>query len=168
MSELIDSTALSTCISYWSATLPSISSRVPDSSPIEVICSRNIGKIPAARASTRGTRAANVVDRVREYRAIAASCTIFPKIGALRRAASMTLANFRLPKRSRLKLIMSKAKVPPIGIHHSCKRLETPTTNCVKAGNSEPKLAKVLANCGTTLISRMPVTTMATRIVAMG
>jgi hypothetical protein len=25
----------------------------------------------------------------------------------------MTLANFRLPKRSRLKLIMSKAKVPP-------------------------------------------------------
>ena len=51
ISEPIDSTALSTCISYWSATLPNISSSVPDSSPIEVICSRNIGKIPVARVA---------------------------------------------------------------------------------------------------------------------
>ena len=52
--------------------------------------------------------------------------------------------------------------------HHFCTKLEMVRTNRVKAGRSEPKLRKVSANCGTTFISRMAVTTMATTTTAVG
>jgi hypothetical protein len=52
--------------------------------------------------------------------------------------------------------------------HQACMKSDRPSTNRVKAGRSAPKLWKVSANCGTTLTSRMPVTTSATTMTAVG
>jgi rRNA maturation endonuclease Nob1 len=52
--------------------------------------------------------------------------------------------------------------------HQACTNSDRPMTICVKAGSSAPKPANTCSNCGTTLISRMPLTTMATTMTAIG
>ena len=81
-------------------------------------------ELPAApavefKASTSGTPAANVVDSVRENRAMTESCTIQPTTGAL--SINLSTASEKATERSlpsRIPKIV--AMMPPsIRIHHS-------------------------------------------------
>ena len=119
-------------------------------------------------ASTRGTPALKVVARVREKRATTASWTITPKMGSFRAMRSMASPKASERRRASRKMYQLATMARAMMNHQLCMKSESDSTYSVKAGRSAPKLWKVSANCGTTLTRRMPVTTRATTMTAVG
>src|SRR5690554_6272642 len=121
-----------------------------------------------SRASTRGTPAAKVVERTRPNLATADLSRISPTTGSFSTYLSTISENFweRLLDSLKRKIVptMPKSTTNHQVRNHSDNR----TTTWVNPGSSPPKPWNRLSNCGTTLPSRVAVTTPATTITAIG
>jgi hypothetical protein len=118
-------------------------------------------------ASTSGTPAANMVDRVRAKRATAALCRMLPMIGIFSDAVDQ-LAELARLLNAVCRCHRPAAEAERIAHHHSRMKSEMPMTSSVKAGRSAPKLLNRALNCGMTNSRMTTVTRMATMMTAPG
>src|SRR3990167_518820 len=130
-------------------------------------------ELPAApptesSASTRGTPAANMVDRVRVQRATADFSTSVPKIGTRSSSRSMNICTFSLRRHACMKKYTPPPMTPKINHHHLTKTSLMPITKRVGAGKSAPKDEKTSLNAGMTKIMITVTTTKATMSTEMG
>src|SRR5690606_1409743 len=119
-------------------------------------------------ASTSGTPAAKVVDKVRAKRATDDLYRMSPTTGTFSISLSNQLRNFSERVCACLKAKAAPTSPASTTYHQACSASDRPITIIVKAGNSAPKLANTSWNCGTTLIRRMAVTITATKTTAIG
>ena len=121
-----------------------------------------------ASASTSGTPALKVTARVREKRAMAELCRIWPMTGTFSRARSMNSAKAR--ERFRLLTNGNPAPMtmPRITHHHLIMKSEAAMIISVNAGRSAPKPLNRFWKVGTTKISRMAETMNATTMITAG
>src|SRR6185295_2434393 len=119
-------------------------------------------------ASTSGTPAANMVDRVRVQRAIAAFLSSGPKIGALRLSLSMKICTAS----ERFQASRKPYTAPPIAgktmYQFATVQSEMPMMMSVGVGRSAPKLENTLLNAGITKIMITAVITIATTTIDTG
>src|SRR5690554_143902 len=121
-----------------------------------------------SRASTRGTPAAKVVESTRPNLATADLSRISPTTGSFSTYLSTKSENFWERRFDSLNRKIVPTMPRSTTNHQVCSHSDNRTTIWVKTGNSAPKPWNRLSNCGTTLTSRMAVTTIATTITAMG
>src|SRR6185436_15586404 len=119
-------------------------------------------------ASTSGTPAANMVDRVRVQRAIAALRSSEPNTGAFKLMRSMKICTAS----ERFQASRKPYTAPPIAgntmYQLATVQSEMPMMTSVGVGRSAPKLANTLLNAGITKIMITAVITIATTMIDTG
>src|SRR3989344_5713004 len=101
-----------------------------------------------SRASTSGTPAANIVDRVRVQRATQDLSIKAPKIGIFNSTRSMNICIFSFLFQACMKKKNPPPITPKINHHHFTKTSLIPITKSVGAGRSAPNDVKTSLNAG--------------------
>src|SRR5690554_797961 len=121
-----------------------------------------------SNASTKGTPAANVVERTRPNLATADLSRISPITGSLSTYLSTKSENEWERRLDSLKRNMLPTMPMSTTNHQLCSHSEILITSCVKTGSSAPKPLNSSSNCGTTFTRSMAVTMIATTTTAIG
>src|SRR3989344_5917782 len=121
-----------------------------------------------SRASTSGTPAANIVDRVRVQRATQDLSIKNPKNGIFNKNPSIKICIFSFLFQACMKKKNPPPITPKINHHHFTKTSLIPITKSVGAGRSAPNDVKTSLNAGITKIMMTVTTTKATITTEMG
>src|SRR6185369_18062298 len=142
--------------SFWICSVASWKTALPEAPPTE------------SSASTSGTPAANMVDRVRVQRAIAAFLSSGPKIGALRLILSMKICTASERFQASRKPYIAPPRAGNRMYQFATVQSEIPMMTSVGVGRSAPKLENTLLNAGITKIMITAVMTTATTMIDTG